>query len=133
MNLKARIALAMHPDMRLRARIDSLDFAVQGEATLAVATGEIRATFSEVPLRLTIPFHRRRRVIAGSLGPFNVIVRPAEATIRVADARLAGEVGGEEGIAGELHCEGSCRADVEIVGEAPGKLVKAAIETAFEG
>jgi len=132
MNLKARINVAAHPDMRLRARVDSLDFAVQGEATLGIATGEIHAVVSEIPLRLAIPFHRHRRVVAGSLGPFGLTIRPAEATIRITDARVGGTLGGKEGIAGELHCQGNCSADVEIVGEAPGKILKAAVETVFE-
>lgn len=132
MNLKGHIGIAAHPDMRLRARVDRMDFALQGEATLAFGTQTIRIEVGEVPLRLAIPFHRHRRVVAGSLGPFRLTVRPIEATIRIAEARTAGTIGGEEGISAELHCQGNCKAEIELAGEAPGKVLKAAFEGAFE-
>ena len=86
MNLKGHIGIAAHPDLRLRARMDRLDFALQGDATLALGTQTIRIEVGEVPLRLAIPFHRHRRVVAGSLGPFRLTVRPIEATLRIAEA-----------------------------------------------
>jgi hypothetical protein len=132
MNLKGHIGVAAHPDLRLRARVDRLDFAMQGEAALALSTQTIRVEVGEVPLRLAIPFHRRRRVIAGSVGPFRVTLRPIEATVRITEARTAGTFGSDAGIGAELHCQGNCKAEIELAGEAPGKVLKAAFEGVFE-
>ncbi len=132
MNLKGRIGIAAHPDLRLRAKMDRVDFAMQGEATLAVGLGRIRVEVGEIPLRLAIPFHRGRRVVAGSLGPFHLTVRPIEATLRVTEARAGGTLGGDDGFVADLHCQGNCKADIDFAGEAPGKILKAAFEGVFD-
>lgn len=132
MNLKGRIGIAAHPDLRLRTRFDRLEFALQSDATLAFGTQSIRVGVGEIPLRLVIPFHRHRGVIAGSLGPFNLTVRPIEANIRIADARCVGTLGGEDGLTAELHCQGNCKADIDFAAEAPGRILKAAVEGVFD-
>jgi hypothetical protein len=132
MNMKGHIGIAAHPDLRLRTRIDRLGFAMQGAATLKLDTQTIRIEVGEIPLRLAIPFHRHRRVVAGSLGPFRLTVRPMEATLRIAEAHTSGTLGGEEGINADLHCQGNCKAEIELAGEAPGKVLKAAFEGVFE-
>ena len=55
-----------------------------------------------------------------------------EATLRIAEARTIGTLGGDEGITAELHCQGNCKAEIEFAGEAPGKVLKAAFEGVFE-
>jgi len=131
MNFKSQIGVTAHPDLRLRTRLEKLDFVLHGDARVSIATGTIRAEVGEVPLRLAIPFHRHRRVVAGSVGPFRVTVHPIEATLHITDIRATGTLGGAEGIAGELHCQGNCSADVSVTAEAPGKL-KAAFESVFD-
>ncbi len=128
MNLKGRIGIAAHPDLRLKAQVDRLEFALQSDATLAFGTQTIRIGVGEIPLRLAIPFHRHRAVVAGSLGPFNLTVRPVEASLRIADAHCTGTLGGAEGLTGELHCQGKCKAEIDFNAEAPGKVLKAAVE-----
>lgn len=131
MNLKGLVGIDAHPDLRLRALVDQLEFALQGEATLTLGTQKIRVELGEVPLRLAIPFHRHHRAVA-SLGPFNLTVRPIEASIRIAEARTVGTIGGAEGISTELHCQGNCKAEIELAGDMPGKVLKAAFEGVFE-
>jgi hypothetical protein len=132
MNLKARIGVAAHPDIRLHARLSGFDFGINGEAAINLATSTIHAEIGEVPLRLAIPFHRHRRVVAGTIGPFTLHIHPADADIRIANVQLSGSLGGGEGIVGDTHIQGSCRAEVDIEGETPGKILKAAIEGVFE-
>ena len=132
MNLKARIGIAAHPDLRLRARVESCEFTLQGDATIGIATGPITLEANEVPLRLAIPFHRHRRVVAGTLGPFRLHIHPAEATLRVAEARVAGTLGGADGVGAETHVQGNCRAELDVAAEMPGKILKAAMEGVFE-
>lgn len=132
MKLKGLVGIAAHPDMRVRARLDRLDFALQGSANVALGIQRIRVDLGEIPLRLAIPFRRGRHVVAGSLGPFHVTIRPTEATLRITEARTEGVLGGEDGISGELHCQGNCQAEIELAADAPGKVLKAAFEGAFE-
>ncbi len=132
MNLKAHIGVAAHPDVRLHARLKGFDFRVKGEAALTIATGAIRAEIGELPVRLAIPFHRHRRVVVGALGPCTLQIHPADAGIRITDVQLGGSLGGDEGIAGETHVQGNCQAEIDIAGETPGKILKAAIEGVFE-
>ena len=132
MNLKGHIGVAAHPDLRLRARLDRLDFALHGEATVAFSTQTIRVEVGEIPIHLAIPFHRHCRLVAGSLGPFHLTVRPIEATVRLEEARTVGTLGGDEGFTADLHCQGNCKAEIELAGETPGKVLKAAFEGTFE-
>jgi hypothetical protein len=131
MNLKAHIGIAAHPDLRLHAHMERMEFALHGGATLSLKTQEIGIDIASVPLRLTIPFHRRR-VIAGTLGPIHLTIRPAEATLHVSEAHTTGMLGGEHGFAGELQVKGDCTADIHLEGDAPGRILKAAVETVFE-
>jgi hypothetical protein len=132
MNLKGTIGVAAHPDLRLRMRMERAEFTLHGAATITVGTERIHLDISEIPLRLAIPFHKHRRVVAGSLGPFHVAVRPTEATLRIAEARATGHLGGPEGLSSELHCQGNCKAEIELHGSVPGKVLKAAFETVLE-
>jgi len=132
MNIKGRIGIAAHPDLRVRTQLERLDFALQSDATLAFGTQTIRLTVGEIPLRLAVPFHRHRAVVAGSLGPFNLTLRPIEGKIQISEARCTGTIGGPEGVTAELHCQGKCKADIDFNAEAPGKILKAAVEGVFE-
>ncbi|HET6183637.1 MAG TPA: hypothetical protein VFA03_08585 [Acetobacteraceae bacterium] len=132
MNVKGRIGIAAHPDLRLRARTERMEFRTHGAATLAFATQQIRMEVGAIPLHLAIPFHKHRRVLAGSVGPFRLTVRPVEASVRVSDAHMTGTLGGDEGIAAEAHVVGNCKAEIELAGEAPGRVLKAAFEGVFE-
>lgn len=132
MNVKGRIAIAAHPDLRLRAHTGKMEFHTHGGATIALATQQIRIEVGAIPLHLAIPFHKHRRVLAGSLGPFRLTVRPMEGVVRVTDAHVTGTLGGEDGVAAELHVQGDCKAEIDLAGEAPGKILKAAFEGVFE-
>jgi hypothetical protein len=98
-----------------------------------IATGVIRAEIGEIPVSFTIPFMapHRRRVVAAAIGPFGVRIEPANATIRAFGMRLGGVLGAD-GINGELTALGKCRLEIDLAGEIPGRIVKAAIEGVFE-
>lgn len=132
MNLKGRVTIAAHPDVRLRANVGKMEFQAHGGATIALATQRIELEVGEIPLHLIIPFHKHGRVLAGSLGPFRLSVLPADCTVRVTDVHVTSTLGGREGMTAELHLQGDCKADIELAGEAPGKILKAAFEGVFE-
>jgi len=132
MIFKSHATIAANPDITMRAHIDTLDVEFAGEAGLDIVTGEIELHVTEIPLHLTIPFLRRRRVVAGTLGPFRVKVNPAQLSVRTTGVHVEGAIGGENGIDGTVHCQGKCQAEIDLVGQSPGKILKAAIEGVFE-
>ncbi|MGH7070270.1 MAG: hypothetical protein ACREFO_09670 [Acetobacteraceae bacterium] len=132
MKLFSHMTVAGAPEFQLSARMAPLAFTASGDATFEIATGPIHAEVGEVPLVMRIPFlPAHRRVVAGSIGPFRLSIKPASATIRAAGMRLEGKVGCPD--AG-CSLEGNARGKLEIdfSGEIPGKILKAAIEGAFE-
>lgn len=133
MNLKSHLRLDMHPDMRVHAHVHAVDFAVRAEATLGFSTGPIHAKIGVVPLRMTIPFLRRRGpVLAGSLGPVDITLRPVEVHAHVRAARIEGRLGGDEGIRADLHGVGTCHTDVIVDAETPVKSIRATVEAELD-
>ena len=132
MKLSSRMTIAGAPEFEIRTRMSPLSFALAGEGTLEIGTGPIHAEVGEIPLSIRIPFlPAHRRVVAGSLGPFRIGIRPANATIRASAVRCEGTLAtGEEGCALEGRARGTL--EVELEGEIPGSILKAALEGAFE-
>ncbi|MDA8051273.1 MAG: hypothetical protein M0002_14940 [Rhodospirillales bacterium] len=132
MKFAAHVTLAGAPEFRLRTQMAPLSFALNGEGALEIATGTIQAEVAAIPLLMRIPFlSPSRGVAAGSVGPFRIHIKPANATIRAHGVGVEGRIGDGEG---GCALEGSARGTVEVdlTGEVPGRLLKAAVEGAFE-
>jgi hypothetical protein len=130
---KSHLTVAANPDLTFGTRLQPVGVDFHGEAALEIATGVIGAEVAEIPVAFTIPFlpPHRRRVVAASIGPFRVRIDPAQATVRGFGLRLGGMIG-TEGINGELSALGKCRMEIDLAGEIPGRLVKAALEGEFD-
>ena len=114
---RRRVELAGHPELAARVLMQPFPFEVVHDGAVELSLGDVHLHFDEVPIRLRIPF-LRRRVLAGSVGPFGVRMKPVDARIRAAEAVTRGVLGGEEsGL--EARLEGAFRARAEITdGEA---------------
>lgn len=130
MTAKTRIAVAAHPDLNLRVKFNPLDFEVAFEGTVAVSTGDIHLHFDEIPMSSAIPF-LHRRVVASSIGPFGVHVKPFEAQVRAVDFNTRGTIGRNDAELA-LHATGNCKAEIDVSGGLPDKLLKAAVKTIIE-
>jgi hypothetical protein len=109
---RRRTELAGHPELAARVRLQPLPFEVVHDGAVELALGDVRVHFDEIPIRLRIPF-LRRRVLAGSLGPFGVRLQPVDARIRAVEAVTRGVLGGEDsGV--EVRLEGAFHARVEV-------------------
>ena len=109
---RRRIDIAAHPELLARVRTKPFTFKVASSGGLEVLLGDVHLHFDEIPLHLRIPF-LPRRVLAGSIGPFGLRMRPVEARVRVAEFVTEGVMGGDEsGL--DVQLEGACRATVEI-------------------
>jgi hypothetical protein len=127
MNAKTHISVAAHPDINLRVKMKPFEFQVGGEASFALATGDIHIRVEEIPVYIAIPF-LKRRVAAGSVGPFGVHVKPFEAKFRASGIDARGVLGNEYAEA-ELHALGNCKAEIEVSGKLAEKAVDAVIKT----
>ena len=109
---RRRIDFAGHPDLTTHLRLHSLKFEVAASGTVEVALGDVHLRFDEIPLHMRIPF-LHRRVLAGSIGPFGVHMKPVDARIRASEMVTRGVIGGNEsGV--DLRVKGACKATVEI-------------------
>ena len=118
---RKKIEFAGHPELAARVRMQTFPFEVAGSGAMDLALGEVKLRFSEIPVRLRIPF-LRHRVLAGSVGPFGVHMSPVQARVAVVEAVARGVFGGEDsGV--DLRLDGACRAAVEIceLGEEDGE------------
>jgi hypothetical protein len=127
---KTQIDVAAHPDIHLRVKMSPLEFNVGGEASFALTTGDIRVHFEEIPITLAIPF-LPRRVVAGSIGPFGVHVKPFEAQMRAFGLDAHGVLGTESGEV-DIHGTGDCKAQIEISGNLPEQVLKIALKKIAE-
>jgi hypothetical protein len=109
---RKKIEFAGHPELAARVRMQPFPFEIAGSGAVDVALGEVSLRFSEIPVRLRIPF-LRRRVLAGSVGPFGVRMSPVEARLAVVEAVTRGVFGGEDSEV-DLRLDGACRAAVDI-------------------
>ncbi len=126
----SRIALATHPDVHLRVRLKPVDFEVAFQGDVSVATSDVQVNLSEIPVTVAVPF-LRRRVVAGSVGPFGLHIKPFEAQFKTSGIRTQGVIGKKE-TEFDLHATGHCRAEAEIVGGLAERIVSATIETIVE-
>lgn len=132
MKFAAHMTLAGAPEFRLKTQMAPLSFEMEGEGALEIGTGKIEAEIGAVPVMMRIPFlPPSQQVAAGSVGPFRICIKPASATIRALGLGIEGKIG-----CGESACtlEGNARGEVavDLKGEIPGRLLKAAVEGAFE-
>jgi hypothetical protein len=109
---RRRIEAAGHPELAARVRIAPLPFEVVHDGAVELSLGDVHVRFDQIPIRLRIPF-LSRSVLAGSIGPFGVRLRPVDVRIRAAEAVTRGVVGGE-GSGLEVRLEGVGRAEAEI-------------------
>lgn len=131
MKIAAHMTLVGAPEFRLRTEMAPLNFALTGEGALEIATGKIEAEIEAIPVVIRVPFlPPSKRAAAGLIGPFRIHIKPANAVIRTAGVGVEGRVASEGGCA----LEGSARGQVEVdlTGEIPGRLLKAAVEGAFD-
>ena len=127
MTAKTRIEIAAHPDLNIRWILKPFEFEVCGQGSFAVTTGDMDIRFDEIPVRVSVPFLRRRLVV-GSVGPFGVRIKPFEAQFRALGLDMKGKFGRKNAEV-DVHAKGNCKAEIEIHGEHAGQVLKAAVKS----
>ena len=109
---RKRIEIAGHPELLSRVRTKPFTFEVSSRGGLEVSLGDVHLHFDEIPVRLRVPF-LSRRVLAGSIGPFGVRMKPVQARVGIAEFVTRGVMGGDES-GFDFQLDGACRASIEI-------------------
>lgn len=127
MTEKTHIKFAGHPDLNLRVKMKPLNFEFASQGAVSLGVGDVRLHFDEIPMHVRIPF-LKRRVLAGSVGPFNMHLKPVEANVRAMGMETRGVIGRDETEI-SLSGTGACKAEIEIAGKLPNLFTKESTAT----
>jgi hypothetical protein len=107
------------PAFDVQAKLDPMGVDLGFEGALSAAIGALSGTVGVIPIRVRIPFLRRRPVVA-SVGGFNVSVRPIQLNVEKARLQARGIIG-TDGIRGAAHCDVSCQTEMDARGRFVGR------------
>lgn len=120
MKFKLRGRMRSCPSIGLDTQIEPVDFKLSLQGGLHGALGPFEAEVGEFPLRMAIPFLRRRPVLA-TVGPVPMHMKPIG--INLEKAYLDGSgVAGLKGIQAKISSKIDCSTDVDVKGEATGRV-----------
>ena len=115
MKIKFRGTMRSNPSVALASRVGPVRFSTHVEGGASGEVGELRVAVSEVPLRLRIPFLKRRHglLLIGAVGPMELKVDPLSLALREVRLGAEGVLGGKEGLTvvteGKVACESTLR------------------------
>jgi len=119
----AKMIMRSRPDFKIDANIDPIHFNASAGGSFAATIGPISATISEIPIKLTIPFLKRRRrpQVVAAIGKFKVELDPFGVKVEGASVRLDGVLGAE-GITGKIDTKVNCRTEMDVTGYFSGMV-----------
>ena len=122
MKFMAQGVMRSSPNFKARWKMEPLSFDTGVSGSCKVAVGAISANIGVIPIRLAIPFLKRRRMpLMGAIGPIQVKLNPLE--LQLEHLRLHfGGVLGEKGLQGEIDLQVACQTEMEVAGDIPIKL-----------
>ena len=126
MKFQANGKMRSHPGFTMANRVEPFSGSGQLRAGFSAEMGEVTLGVTEVPIKLRIPFLKRRHavLIIGAIGPVSIKLNPF--TCSVKDLSVSGEVwvGGKEGLVvvsegkvdgnTELRVEGALSGDLSL-------------------
>jgi hypothetical protein len=113
------------PGFTMVNKIDPVDIDAKLSGGLKAQVGEISVAIGEVPVKVRIPFLRRRRntIVIGSVGGTHVKVDPVSLSIDEIAVSFAGILGkAGKGITVKTDAKVDCRTEMEARGDACGRI-----------
>ena len=108
------------PAIKLDTRIDPLDFNINVKGAFNGKVGPFSADIGEIPIRLAIPFLRRRPVIA-SIGGFPIGLDRFQIDVEKAALDLKGVLG-LKGIHASVDTAVDCSTEIDLKGDVRGRV-----------
>ncbi len=122
MKMKIRGGMHGHPSVTLASRFEPIRFSSRVEGGAGGGVGEITVSLNEIPLRLRIPFLKRRRrlLTIGALGPVRLKLDPFHLSLREVSFGAEGVLGGKDGLSVVSEGKVACQTDFHAEGVAGG-------------
>lgn len=129
MKFKSKATMRSNPDFSIDARIEPIDSDISVDGSCDFAVSSISAAVSEIPIRVAIPFlkRRHRNQVVASIGGFKVELEPFSVKVDAMSMRLSG-IFGSKGINCNMNCKVNCRTEMEMTGGLSGKVGKLEID-----
>ena len=123
MKFKGHAHMASSPGIALDAKLGPVGFDTALSGALELSLGAIAGVIEEFPIRMAIPFLKRRGgpVVVATLGAFKAHLKPMTARVATETLHLKGTVG-THGIEGRLEGQVACKTEMDVHGQVGGKL-----------
>jgi hypothetical protein len=125
MKVKGFATVDGHPEAKGKFSLNPIHFETSVHANMDLHVGSISAEISEVPIRLAIPFMKRKArklMVIGSVGGIKVRLEPLRVTAERLSLDMEGVLG-TKGIEGQAEGEMSCESRVKGKGLLEGTIV----------
>lgn len=108
------------PSINLDASVEPLDFETSIKGVFHGELGPFKAHIGTIPIRMTVPFLKRRPVMA-SVGGFCIDLNRFAVDVEKAGLDLRGVVG-REGVKAQVRSKVDCTTEVELNGNVSGRV-----------
>jgi hypothetical protein len=129
MKFKTRAAMQSAPTFHVDARLDPVQ--VQGglHGSGEAHVGPISVSIGEIPVRFVVPFlkRRRRQVMLGSIGGFDISLRPLQVGVKGLEVQVQGVLG-PKGLSGSADGKVDCTTEVQMEGDVVGSVGRVIVE-----
>jgi hypothetical protein len=123
MKFKGHARMGSNPSFTVDAKVEPLGFESSLAGAIEGMIGAMAASIGEIPIRLTIPFLKRRGAppVVATVGGIAVKLRPLSVKVGAESLHMKGILG-TKGIEGKVGCQVACRTEMEVEGRVGGKL-----------
>jgi len=121
MKFKTFWKMRSSPNFKVNADMEPIGLDAGLEGAFEAGVGAISASIGEIPVKVAIPFLKRRgKILVASVGGFKVKLDPFHVKLDCARLHLKGVLG-QGGIKGSMECKVACRTEADMSGEVTGK------------
>ena len=121
MKFKTYVRMKSCPSVKLDASVSPLDFKTSISGAFRGEAGPFAGKIGEIPVRMSIPFLKRRRVVVASIGGFPLALERFSVNVEEAGLNVNGTIG-LEGIRADIDSKIDCSTDMDIKGHVEGKV-----------
>ena len=119
------------PSIGMDAKIDPLDFETSIKGAFHGELGPFKAHIGNIPIRLAVPFLKRKPVIA-SIGGFSLDLHRFRVDVDNAGLDLKGVIG-LKGVKAHVHSKIDCSTEMKLEGKVTGRVGLSHLDLGEEG